>query len=155
MSLGASVDNPTFYQAIATSYQAGIVLVGAAGNNGGRRGTGAVDYPAAYPEVIAVSAIDENNEFPTFSSAGPQVDLAAPGVSILSTYIRGGYATMSGTSMAAPHVTGAAAIRLATHPWESPDQVEAALESTAVNLGLPTNQQGAGLVNAYAAALAP
>ncbi|MDO8683681.1 MAG: S8 family peptidase [Armatimonadota bacterium] len=157
MSLGASTDNETFHNAIIKVYEAGITQVVAAGNNGGGygSGTGAVDYPGAYPEVIAVSAIDSSNRFAVFSSAGPAVDLAAPGVNVLSTYIKSGYATMSGTSMATPHVTGVVALRLASHPGESPDQVKAVLQSTAVDLGLSTDQQGAGLVNAYAAVTAP
>ena len=157
MSLGASSDNQSFHDAISIAYASGIVLVAAAGNNGGGYGTGTgqVDYPAAYPEVIAVSATDQYDSFAVFSSSGPAVDLAAPGVDVRSTINGSNYATWSGTSMATPHVSAAAAIRVALHPTESPEQVKAALQSTAINLGLPSDQQGAGLVDAYAAALAP
>ncbi|MDO8586876.1 MAG: S8 family serine peptidase [Armatimonadota bacterium] len=157
MSLGSSGSNQSFHDAISLAYASGIVLVAAAGNNGGGYGTGTgqVDYPGAYPEVIAVSATDRNDRFAVFSSSGPAVDLAAPGVNVFSTYKGSGYATLNGTSMSTPHVTGAAAVRLALHPTETPEQVKAVLQSTAVDLGLPSEQQGAGLVDAYAAALAP
>ena len=157
MSLGASTDNQSFHQAISTAYLSGIVLVAAAGNNGGGYGTGTgqVDYPGAYDEVIAVSATDKYDGFAVFSSAGPTVDLAAPGVDITSTMKGSSYATWSGTSMATPHVSATAAIRIALHPTESPDAVKTALQSTATGIGLTPSQQGAGLVNAYAAATAP
>ncbi|MBZ0093783.1 MAG: S8 family peptidase [Sulfuricella sp.] len=127
-----------------------ITLVAAAGNNSG----GAVDYPAAYVNVkmlqpvIAVTAIDCKDKFAFFSSQGEQVDLTAPGVAIPSTYKRGGYKTLSGTSMAAPHVSGVAALVLKKNPNLTPDQVKTYLQNTAVNLGLDIKQQGAGLVNA-------
>ncbi|MDO8587266.1 MAG: S8 family peptidase [Armatimonadota bacterium] len=141
MSLGASAGNPTFYEAISLVYQAGITQVAAAGNE-----AGAVGYPAAYPEVIAVSAVDGNGNFASFSNSGPEVDLAAPGVDVLSTYRGSRYATMSGTSMATPHVAGVAAVLLALRPEYTPDEVKASLQSTAADLGLPAEQQGAGLV---------
>lgn len=155
MSLGSSSDNQAFHDAIIKAYQAGIVLVAAAGNNG--ETGGAVSYPAKYPEAIAVSAVDQAGRLASFSSFGPEVDLAAPGVSIKSTYNDGYYRTLSGTSMAAPHVSGTAALALATPVgiydlngnsiWD-PSEVKNKLEATAENLGLSSYQQGAGLVRA-------
>lgn len=155
MSLGSSSDNQSFHDAIIKAYQAGVVLVAAAGNNG--ETGGAVSYPAKYPEAIAVSAVDQAGRLASFSSFGPEVDLAAPGVSIKSTYNDGYYRTLSGTSMAAPHVSGAAALALATPVgiydldgdslWD-PAEVKNKLEATAENLGLSSYQQGAGLVRA-------
>jgi len=149
MSLGASGDNQSFHDAIIEAYNAKLVLVAAAGNNGssGR----AVDYPAKYPEVIAVCATDQNDLLASFSSYGPEVDLAAPGVSINSTYKDGYYKVLSGTSMATPHVSAVAALVLGTNignydyngngNWD-PDEVEYKLEDTARPLGF------AGLVQA-------
>ena len=132
-------------EALDLADAAGITLVAAAGNNYG----GAVDYPGAYEKVIAVSAINSSNAFASFSSQGSEVDLTAPGVSIPSTYKKGGYKTLSGTSMAAPHVSGVAALVLQLHASMTPAQVRNCLQSTAVHLaGLTDAQQGSGLVNA-------
>lgn len=154
MSFGASSSNQSFYQAIAAAHAAGIVLVAAAGNSYGRA---PVDYPAAYGECLAVSATDYFNQLANFSSWGSAVALAAPGDVILSTYKGGGYASMSGTSMATPHVTGVVALRLALYPYESPEEVRRALEAAALDLGAPGVDRyfGAGLVQALGALVGP
>jgi len=157
MSLGASVDIQAFHDAVIRANSAGIVEVAAAGNSGG-----AVGFPAAYPEVIAVSATDTSNNIASFSSRGPEVDLAAPGVSIYSTYKGSTYRTLSGTSMASPHVAGAAALVLTTPVgafdadsdgvWD-PAEVQGKLEARATDLGTAgkDNLYGSGLVNAFSA----
>jgi subtilisin family serine protease len=159
MSLGTSQDVESFHNAILNAYNAGVVIVAAAGNSGG-----AVSYPAAYPEVIAVSATDQNNQIASFSSRGPEVDLAAPGVNIYSTYKGQSYATLSGTSMATPHVTGAAALTIDTKKCDlnldnicTPAEVQQRLEQTAVDLGTQgkDNFYGSGLVNVYNALTQP
>jgi subtilisin family serine protease len=153
MSLGTSQDVQSFHEAIVNAYNAGLTIVAAAGNSGGT-----VSYPAAYPEVIAVSAIDQNNQIASFSSRGLEVDLAAPGVSIYSTYKGQSYATLSGTSMAAPHVSGAAALIIDTKKCDlnldgvcTPAEVQQRLEQTAIDLGDSgkDNLYGSGLVNVY------
>jgi subtilisin family serine protease len=100
----------------------GGLLVAAAGNS-----NGPVAYPAALDGVVAVAATDEADAKADFSSFGPQVDLAAPGVDIRSTLPGGMYGTKSGTSMAAPHVAGVAALIAALHPFYTPAQLTAAL----------------------------
>lgn len=157
MSLGTSSDIQSFHDAVVAVRNAGIVQVAAAGNSGG-----AVSFPAAYSEVIAVSATDQTNTIASWSSRGPEVDLAAPGVDIPSTYKGGTYATLSGTSMASPHAAGAAALVLKTPVgtydvnanglWDS-SEVQAKLEATATDLGVAEKDPlyGAGLLNAYLA----
>ena len=153
MSLGSSSDNQSFHEAITAASAAGLTLVAAAGNEGRSQ----VSYPAAYPEVIAVTATDNSNNLASFSNYGSAVDLAAPGVSIYSTWNDGGYKTLSGTSMASPHVAAVVALRLALHPGETASQVKQVLEATARDLG-PAGwdpRSGAGLVDAAAAVSAP
>jgi len=158
MSLGTTADVQSFHDAVIRANNAGITIVAAAGNNGG-----AVNYPGAYAEVIGVSATDSTNIIASWSSRGPQVDLAAPGVSIYSNYKGTGYATLSGTSMASPHVAAAAALLMnrairseedenANGKWD-PSEVRARLQATATDLGAAGADSfyGAGLVNVFAA----
>jgi subtilisin family serine protease len=100
-----------------------------------------------------VAATDINNTRASWSSDGPEVELAAPGVGINSTWKGGGYATKSGTSMASPHVAGTVSLVLAANPDLTPDQVRAKLQTTARDLGAAgfDNYYGYGLVDAYAA----
>jgi subtilisin len=156
MSFGSLEGNQSFHDAIIRAHQAGITMVASAGNNG--EDSGLIEYPAFYPETIAVSAIDQYDNFASFSSYGHQIDLTAPGVNIFSTYRNGFYETMYGTSMSAAHVTGTAALILTTSPkwgydldndriWD-PDEIRERLIDTAEDLGLSYQHQGAGLVRA-------
>lgn len=153
MSLGTSSDSPTLHDAIIAAYNKGIVQVAAAGNSG--PGDNTVIYPAKYSEVVAVGAVDSSNKVPYWSSRGPEVDLAAPGVSIYSTYKSGRYATMSGTSMASPHVAGVAASVIATHPSLTVDQVVARMKSNAQILTSSSTMVGSGLIDDYLSVTAP
>jgi subtilisin family serine protease len=155
MSLGTSSDVQSIHDAVNNARNKGIIIVAAAGNDYG----GAIIYPAVYDGVIAVTATDISNNLAGFSNIGPQADFAAPGVNVYSTYKGGAYATMSGTSMATPHVTGVVALILATSissydlnangKWD-PDEVQQKLIDTATDLGTLgfDNSFGYGLVNA-------
>lgn len=148
MSLGGS-GSSTLYSAVQYAYSYGVVLVAASGNEG----ASSPSYPAAYSEVIAVGAIDSNYNVPSWSNRNP--DVVAPGVNIYSTLPGGKYGTMSGTSMACPHVSGVVAliqaIRLAYgKPKLSPSSVMYYLINTAIDLGSSgyDSLYGYGLVDA-------
>jgi subtilisin family serine protease len=136
------------------AYAAGLLLVSSAGNNWG----GGVTGPANHPSVLAVSAIDELNIIADFSSTGPDVELAAPGVDVYSCYRNGGYTFMDGTSMACPHVAGVAALAWATDNYVFGSAVRYQLNRTATPLGsfpFPNEEYGNGLVHAVAAVASP
>jgi subtilisin family serine protease len=111
MSLGGSAPSEQLHSRIKKLYDMNIPVVCAAGNTG----QGGVNYPAAYDETIAVAAYDKSGNIAYFSSKGEQVEWAAPGVGIYSTYLNNGYASLSGTSMACPFITGVILLMLAKH----------------------------------------
>ncbi|WP_254765849.1 S8 family peptidase [Salinilacihabitans rarus] len=146
MSLGGDASS-VVEDACAYARQQGTLLVAAAGNDGPC--SDCVGYPAAYPEVVAVSATDENDDLADFSSTGPEVELAAPGVDVLSSIPRSDYDRFSGTSMACPHVSGAAAQLMANGYTDT--EARQRLRETADDVGLGENEQGYGRVNVAAA----
>ncbi|MBI4744777.1 MAG: S8 family peptidase [Actinobacteria bacterium] len=150
MSLGTNSDIQSLHDAVDNAYNAGVVVVAAAGNDGDTYSDDDVDYPARYSSVIAVAATNSSNIRASWSSDGPEVELAAPGVSIYSTYKGNSYATLSGTSMASPHVAGTAALILANNPVLTPAEVRTILQNTADDLGVAgiDNYYGYGLVDA-------
>ena len=152
LSLGGDYDSQALHDAVIYAHDAGCVVVAATGNSGG-----AVLYPAKYAEALAVAATDSNDMWSGFSNYGPEVDVAAPGVSIYSTYFGGGYTYKSGTSMAAPHVAGLAALVWSAYPNYTNDQVEGRIEMAAVDLGSPgwDPYYGHGRIDAQAALCAP
>lgn len=150
LSLGLNGPSKLLRNTIRRAHRQGIAIVASAGNNG--KDAKAIDEPASYPEVIAVAATDRLNCIAGFSSRGKGIDVAAPGTNIVSTSYMGGFAEDSGTSMAAPHVSGTAALMLATCPNMLPDQIRSALVHTSRQLrGKPVTAQGAGLINAHRA----
>ncbi len=111
MSLGGPADDPRLHAAVKRAVTKNILVVCAAGNLGdGRAYSFERTYPGYYPEVVCVGAIDEKLNPAGFTNTNDEIDLVAPGVNITSTYINSKYARSSGTSMATPHVAGAAAL---------------------------------------------
>ena len=158
-SYGSSI-NPgsTVQEAFDNSYAAGVLHIAAAGNSGNPKGKGNnVIYPARWDSVVAVAATGSTDLRASFSSAGPANELAAPGVSILSTVPGGGYSKKSGTSMASPHAAGTAALIIAAGYVTSAGDVRQRLQDTADDLGDPgrDNQYGYGLVDADEAVTDP
>lgn len=148
MSLGADSDSDVVKDALQYAADEGVVMVAAAGNDGPC--TDCVGFPARDERVIAVSATDENDDLADFSSTGPEVELAAPGVDTLSTVPRDDYEEFSGTSMACPHVAGAAATVIADGTTDR-EAVRAELTEAADDIGLEENAQGDGRLNVAAA----
>lgn len=147
-SLGCECPPPqVLADAIANAYRRGVVIVAALGNNNAdtrlRR-----FYPAAFDEVISVSATDERDSKAVFSNWGAP-DISAPGTNILSTYPPNTYKSLSGTSMAAPHVSAVAALVRAIRPTWGPSQVRQALLATARQPnGYTPLWHGAGVLDA-------
>lgn len=134
MSLGAYVGTTAYGSmdlAVVNSISKGVFYSLAAGNNASNASGFS---PAHTTEAFTVGAYNSSNVFATsFSNYGAVVDMNAPGVNVLSTYRNGGTATMSGTSMAAPHVAGVAALYLSSNPGASPATVASALVSSSTN----------------------
>lgn len=147
LSLGTTTSSRTLQSAIQDARKAGVVIVASAGNAGKEQ----KDYPAAYSDAIAVAAVDGSDQKSSFSNYGGHVSLAAPGNGIRSTYIGGTFATWSGTSFAAPFVSGAAALVRAANPNLQADKVTDALLKSArvvdsVNPGY-AGRIGKGILN--------
>jgi subtilisin family serine protease len=133
MSLQFYAFNPIFQQAVQYAHAQGALMVAATGNNGNTN----VAAPARWNETIAVAATDNRDVRASFSNFGPEVDISAPGVNVWSLSTGSGYAYKSGTSMAAPHVTAAAALLWSYNPALTRDQVRALLLDGATDLGDP------------------
>lgn len=151
MSLGCEVDpGPALHQAIQRAHAAGIIIVSASGNENNH-----VGWPAVYEEVIAVGAIDQSFGRAGFSNFGRELDVAAPGVDILSTYLNGGYARLSGTSMATPMVAGVIALLVSftrkVGLQATPDAIMNMISQRSVDLGNTGLDEmfGNGLINIY------
>lgn len=131
MSLGATSGAATLQAAVRNATNNGSLLVAAAGNSG----NSSVSYPAGYPEVVSVAATNHNDQRASFSQFNADVEVAAPGVDVLSTFNDGGYRTGSGTSMATPHASGVAAQIAATNRAGGPAAWRAELDNAVDDLG--------------------
>ncbi len=116
LSLGGRTGATELHEAIKYAIAKGCFVIAAAGNSGYKQDQNTVDYPGRYPEVITIASVGKSENPSVFSSAGEQVDLGAPGEGVYSTHKNGGYAYLSGTSMATPHVAGVAALLLSYFP---------------------------------------
>ncbi len=149
MSFAGPAD-PMLARMLAAAYDKGIVLVAAAGNGGPQSEP---LYPAADPDVIAVTATDSTEHIFALANRGRYIAVAAPGVDILALAPGDAYALTSGTSIAAAHVSGIAALLLERNPSLKPSDIRSILIATAKPIGPPVPDLpfGAGLVNAYRA----
>ncbi len=166
MSLGGGRD-PDSSVALATdiAYEAGVLPVVSAGNSGPSEGT--IGCPGCARKAFTIGASDKSDRIASFSSRGPtpilqvKPDVTAPGVSICAAQWANAWASrecidnehtsISGTSMAAPHVSGAAALVMQAHPTWTVEEVAAALKETAIDIGEPILTQGTGRIDVQAA----
>lgn len=135
MSLGGPSGSPNMEKAIDYAISKGVFVIAAAGNSGYKEGQNTIGYPGRYEQVITVASIGKSGEPSGFSSNGAEVDLAAPGEGVYSTHKNNGYAYLSGTSMACPHVSGVAALVLSYFPHiKNQFELEAFLEDFAKDI---------------------
>jgi thermitase len=156
LSLGAAVSSSTLESAVEYAHTNNVVVIAAAGNNN----SDMPFYPAAIPYVIAVSATDRTDQRWPLSNFGDYIDVAAPGHQVYSTYhdmvTTNGYAFMSGTSMAAPFVSGLAGLVISRRPELSGEDVVALITNHADDLGDAGKDvyYGNGRINAFATMVA-
>jgi thermitase len=149
MSLGNYADANFLHDAIRYAYDHDVVLIAASGNDNSEQ----PGFPAAYPEVFAVAAADAHRNKASFSNYGDYIDVAAPGVNIASTYPHNQYASLSGTSMASPHVTALAALIRSVNPRLTNREVMQIMRDTATDAG-PVGKDkyfGYGIIDVVAA----
>ena len=151
MSLGGG-DSATLKTAVQNAYNGGngVLLVAAAGNDG----DGTLNYPAAYADVVSVAATDNKDHRASFSNANSDVEIAGPGVDVESTYAGGIYMSLSGTSMATPHVAGVSAVIADLNPTANAATLRSKLDAAVDDIGAAGRDQsfGFGRVNLCKAA---
>ncbi|MBO8163278.1 MAG: peptidase S8 [Brevibacillus sp.] len=145
LSVGNYTSSAALQEACRYAYERNVVLVAATGNDA----TNQPGYPAAYPEVLGVSAVDHRTRLASFSNYGQYVDVVAPGVDIASTYIYNDYAALSGTSMACPHVAALAGLIRSVKPEMKNTEVMKLIRDSSVDLGEPgrDNWYGYGMID--------
>lgn len=153
ISAGMFFDFQPLHQAVKLAHSKNIIIIAAAGNTGNRYYD--VAFPARYPEVIGVAAYDQKHEVAPFSSRGVNVSFALPGVDVYSTWLNNQFVKCSGTSFAAPILTGICALILSKHrntpntktPCETPKQMMEHLEKYSIKLGNDPKATGFGTIN--------
>ncbi|WP_221564891.1 S8 family peptidase [Alkalihalobacillus sp. TS-13] len=149
LSLGNYKESKTLAEAIDYAYEKDVILVAASGNDN----TNQISYPAAFDKVLGVAAVNTNLERADFSNYGDYIDVAAPGVDIASTYINNQYASLSGTSMATPHVSALAGLIRSSQPELKNSEVIQLIKDSTDDVGRPGKDEytGNGVINVAAA----
>jgi membrane-anchored mycosin MYCP len=153
LSLTTRTDNPDVRDAVATAIKRGVVVVAATGNDGAKQRGNPTPYPADYPGVIGVGAVDNTGQVLAFSGHGRFVDIVAPGERLTAAARRGGQTEFAGTSAATPLVAATAALILQRYPGSTPDQVTQRIIATAdpSPAGGFSGEYGYGILNPYRA----
>ncbi|WP_322513688.1 S8 family peptidase, partial [Chloroflexus sp.] len=149
LSLGGVLSSPALQDAVRYATERGVLIVAASGNERAEGNT--PNYPAAYPETIAVGATGYSDEVTSFSNTGDYLDLVAPGIDIATTLPGNSYATATGTSFASPFVAGAAALVMTVRPDLSSNDVRCVLAISADDRGAPgrDGEYGYGRLNIF------
>jgi len=134
MSFGMKQRSESMLEAVRNAKRAGVIIVASSGNDGRR---GFIDYPARFPQTISVGALDAKGGIASFSNRGKRIDVFAPGENVLSTWPKGRYHEMNGTSMATAHVTGVLALAMAARPGMTPTQAKRLIAEGQTPLKLP------------------
>ncbi|MEK8130799.1 S8 family peptidase [Paenibacillus filicis] len=137
MSFGMKTHSKALEAAVLSAHRSGIVIVASSGNEGKRA---EIDYPARFPQSIAVGATTRKGRIAPFSNDGQQIDIYAPGEKIYSTWLDGKYQELSGTSMATSHVTGVVALMLSLRPGLRPGRIKTLLRKYARYIVRPGKQ---------------
>lgn len=140
MSFGTSTYSNAMKKAVEDAYDAGILMVGASGNNADK-----VEYPAAFKEVMAVAATNPEAEISSFSNTGEELDIAAPGEKIKTSSFFGGSVVTHGTSIAVPHVVGVASLLWEKDLSKSHEFIRQLIDATSKNI---SNSEACGLIDA-------
>lgn len=136
LSIGTPLSYSALYNVIQKANNKGILVVASAGNDGGQENRfNTINAPALYDEVIAVSAVNKSIEIADFSSTGSEIEIAAPGEKIISTFPGNHYLAMDGTSMATPFVTGTLALLKEAYPKASAEELRSILRALVSDMG--------------------
>ncbi|MFE5322571.1 S8 family serine peptidase [Paenibacillus sp. NPDC056579] len=146
MSFGMKTYSKALESAVRNAFDSGVIVVASSGNEGNKAG---IDYPARLPQVIAVGATTRRGYIAPFSNTSRKIDIYAPGEKVYSTWLRGKYNELSGTSMATSHVTGVIALMLARKPGLKPMQVKAIIQKNA-RLIMKASKSGMGIKEIHA-----
>ena len=144
MSFGMKTRSRSLLSAVANAYRSGVLIVASSGNEGR---VGDIDFPAGFPQTIAVGATNRAGRVAKFTNRSHLIDVYAPGERIMSSWLRGKHREMSGTSMATSHVTGAIALLLAHRPDLGPEQIKTVVKLSAVPLRNGKAPRTAGELN--------
>lgn len=150
MSISFPDESPAVEQMLQSAHDKGILMIAAAGNHGtADASTDTVEYPARSTQVMGIMTVDSQLERAAFSASGSEADVAAPGVSIISTANNGKYELRDGTSVSAPFVSGLAAVLKEAYPKSTSEQIRQAICDNAVDLGAPgkDNLYGYGMIS--------
>jgi subtilisin len=149
MSFGMKSYSPSLETAVRNAAKEGVVIIASSGNEGKK---GIIDYPARFPNTIAVGATGRNGKIAGFTNRSTQIDIYAPGERIVSTWLNGKYQELSGTSMATSHVSGVAALMMALKPGISLSMLLSGLQRSAMPISSTARKSGfLGEINAIRA----